>query len=400
MRKTIFQRISSGLLALLMLSTLAVSPALAADSKSEPAAVHTQAAAGEKTREEMIANTSAVLLQNGKTRTKPFKQNANSVDVQVKLDDSVESCYMTVYAYIGTAGFDPDNSTSSFVLWKGQVKTGTITCPFNADVALKVGYKIIACVNTPAGKDAEGSTNYAYVKSQALEVVDENGQGFQPYMYPNITIDEETLEPGATTLHISMTGDQRIFDAAAAEKIDINYTIGMYPAGDEFQIEDGSTITLVQLGKTTESITHQEVTLSQPLKAGWRVRAVAYWDGCPDLFIARSNDYQLGQADDSVLVSGTAEENIPTAAVQGTPKAGDISVTVTLGGKIPSGSVLILRSYDAGETKFETSGGTWVATQASAEAKTYVLSSAEAAMTAGRKLVALVLSSGTVIAQS
>ena len=45
MRKTIFQRISSGLLALLMLSTLAVSPALAADSKSEPAAVHTQAAA-------------------------------------------------------------------------------------------------------------------------------------------------------------------------------------------------------------------------------------------------------------------------------------------------------------------------------------------------------------------
>ena len=400
MRKTIFQRISSGLLALLMLSTLAVSPALAADSKSEPAAVHTQAAAGEKTREEMIANTSAVLLQNGKTRTKPFKQNANSVDVQVKLDDSVESCYMTVYAYIGTAGFDPDNSTSSFVLWKGQVKTGTITCPFNADVALKVGYKIIACVNTPAGKDAEGSTNYAYVKSQALEVVDENGQGFQPYTYPNITIDEETLEPGATTLHISMTGDQRIFDAAAAGKIDINYTIGMYPADDEFQIEDGSTITLVQLGKTTESITHQEVTLSQPLKAGWRVRAVAYWDGCPDLFIARSNDYQLGQADDSVLVSGTAEENIPTAAVQGTPKAGDISVTVTLGGKIPSGSVLILRSYDAGETKFETSGGTWVATQASAEAKTYVLSSAEAAMTAGRKLVALVLSSGTVIAQS
>ena len=400
MRKTIFQRIGSGLLSLLMLSTLAVSPALAADSKSEPAAVHTQAAAGEKTREEMIANTSAVLLQNGKTRTEPFKQNANSVDVQVKLDDSVESCYMTVYAYIGTAGFDPDNSTSSFVLWKGQVKTGTITCPFNADVALKVGYKIIACVNTPAGKDAEGSTNYAYVKSQALEVVDENGQGFQPYTYPDITIDEETLEPGATTLHISMTGDQRIFDAAAAGKIDINYTIGMYPAGDEFQIEDGSTITLVQLGKTTESITHQEVTLSQPLKAGWRVRAVAYWDGRPELFIAGSNDYQLGQADDSVLVSGTAEENIPTAAIQGTPKAGDTSVTVTLGGKIPSGSVLILRSYDADATTFETSGGAWAATQVNAEAKAYVLSTKEDAMVAGRKLVALVLNNGTVMAQS
>ena len=500
MQKTLFRRIGSGLLSLLMMSTLAISPTLAADSRSESAAVSTQAASdftitpvgtvtadstqvtlridcadtevstvnvfllpvntygydednpiakkwraaigdvtldipagklttgsrfcvkltytkdddvqevfsdyftvaasGEKTRAEIIDNTSAVLLQNGKTRTEPFKQNANSVDVQVKLDDSVESCYMTVYAYIGTAGFDPDNSTSSFVLWKGQVKTGTITCPFNADVTLKVGYKIIACVNTPAGKDAEGSTNYAYVKSQALEVVDENGQGFQPYTYPDITIDEDTLEPGATTLHISMTGDQRIFDAAEARKIDINYTIGMYPADDEFQIEDGTTIPLVLLGKTTKPITHQEVTLPQSLKAGWRVRAVAYWDGCPELFIARSNDYQLGQADDSVLVSGTAEENIPTAAIQGTPKAGDTSVTVTLGGKIPSGSVLILRSYDADATKFETFGGVRAATQANAEAKTYVLSPAEAAMTAGRKLVALVLSSGTVIAQS
>ena len=500
MQKTLFRRIGSGLLSLLMMSTLAISPTLAADSRSESAAVSTQAAgdftitpvgtvtadstqvtlridcadtevstvnvfllpvntygynednpiakkwcaaigdvtldvsagkltagsqfcvkliytkdndvrevfseyftvaaSGEKTREEMIANTSAVLLQDGAARTKPFKQDAASVDVQVKLDDSVESCYMTVYAYIGTAGFDPDNSTSSFVLWKGQVKTGTVTCPFNTDVALKVGYKIIACVNTPAGKDAEGSTNYAYVKSQALEVVDENGQGFRPYTYPDITIDEKTLEPGATTLHISMTGDQRIFDAAVAKKIDINYTIGMYPAGDEFQIEDGTTIPLVLLGKTTGSITHQEVTLTQPLKAGWRVRAVAYWDGCPELFIARSNDYQLGQADDSVLVSGTAEENIPTAAIQGTPKAGDTSVTVTLGGKIPSGSVLILCSYDADATKFETSGGTWVATQTGAEAKTYVLSPAKAAMVAGQKLVALVLSSGTVIAQS
>lgn len=229
MRKTIFQRIGSGLLSLLMMSTLAISPALAADSRPEPSAAGTQAAsdftitpvgtvtadstqvtlhidcadpevstvnvfllpvnthgydednpiakkwsaaigdvtldvpagkltagsrfcvkltytkdddvrevfsdyftvaaAGEKTRAEIIANTSAVLLQDGKARTEPFKQNANSVDVQVKLDNSVESCYMTVYAYIGTAGFDPDNSTSSFVLWKGQVTTGTVKCP-------------------------------------------------------------------------------------------------------------------------------------------------------------------------------------------------------------------------------------------------------------------------------
>ena len=495
MQKTLFRRIGSGLLSLLMMSTLAISPTLAADSRSESAAVSTQAASdftitpvgtvtadstqvtlridcadtevstvnvfllpvntygydednpiakkwsaaigdvtldvsagkltagsqfcvkliytkdndvrevfseyftvaasGEKTRAEIIANTSAVLLQDGETRTEPFKEDAASVDAQVKLDDSVESCYMTVYAYIGTAGFDPDNSTSSFVLWKGQVKTGTVTCPFNTDVALKVGYKIIACVNTPAGKDAEGSTNYAYVKSQALEVVDENGQGFRPYTYPDITIDEKTLEPGATTLHISMTGDQRIFDAAVAKKIDINYTIGMYPAGDEFQIEDGSTITLVQLGKTTGSITHQEVTLTQPLKAGWRVRAVAYWDGCPELFIARSNDYQLGQADDSVLVSGTAEENIPTAAIQGTPKAGDTSVTVQLGGKIPENTYIVLKKYDAGTADADCvlSGGTFLANRSASVAGEQTLTFSDA-LTAGEKLAAFLTNNG------
>ena len=44
MRKTMFKRISSGLLSLLMLSSLAASPVLAADSRPEPAAVSTRAA--------------------------------------------------------------------------------------------------------------------------------------------------------------------------------------------------------------------------------------------------------------------------------------------------------------------------------------------------------------------
>lgn len=387
------KRTISLLLAIMMLFSLLPTSAFAAGSDESSRST-------EKTREEVIKNTSVQLMKDGAVRTETFRQTETSVDVEVQLDETVQQCYMTVYAYIGTARFDPDNSTSSFVLWKGQVSSGTIICPFNTKVALKVGYKIIACVNTPAGKDAEGNQNYAYVNSQAVEVVDENGQAFQPYVYPDITIDEKTLEPGATTLHISMTGDERIFAAAQAGKIDINYTIGMYPAEDSFEIEDGSTIALVQLGKTTEALHNYEVNLSQPLKAGWRVRAVAYWDGCTDLFIAGSNDYQLGQADDSVLVSGTAEEDIPTAAIQGTPKAGDTSVTVTLGGKIPSGSVLILRSYDADATTFETSGGAWTATQANAEAKAYVLSTKEDAMVAGQKLVALVLSNGTVIAQS
>ena len=687
MQKTLFRRIGSGLLSLLMMSTLAISPTLAADSRSESAAVSTQAASdftitpvstvtadstqvtlridcadtevstvnvfllpvntygynednhiakklraavgdvtldipagklttgsrfcvkltytkdddvqevfsdyftvaasGEKTRAEIIANTSAVLLQDGAARTEPFKQNANSVDVQVKLDDSVESCYMTVYAYIGTAGFDPDNSTSSFVLWKGQVATGTVTCSFNTNVALKVGYKIIACVNTPAGKDAEGSTNYAYVKSQALEVVDENGKGFQPYTYPNITIDEETLEPGATTLHISMTGDQRIFNAAAAGKIDIigkqsyqysdavtvtassgektpeeilknttatlmkngavrtenfkqseksvdvkvtldsslnqcymtifayssnttfdpdssynkrlwtgcvkngqtvicefNQELPLYynviaclnvPVGEDFYrpsnsqalevvdasgegfrdytypdasivettLDPGATKLHINLtgderlfqaakeGKTsltvavgqypndgttfdfegekqsslasnlifTEPQKNYEVTLSQPLKAGWRVRAVVYWQQNESIFLPKGNDYEamFQRPDDSVLVSGTPEEDIPAVSIQGTPKAWDTSVTVTLGGKIPDGTYIVLKKYGAGTADADCvlRGGTFLANRSASAAGEQTLTFSDSdALTAGEKLAAFLTNNG------
>lgn len=387
------KRTISLLLAIMMLFSLLPTSAFAAGSDESSGST-------DKTREEVIENTSVQLMKDGAVRTETFRQTETSVDVKVQLDETVQQCYMTVYAYIGTARFDPDNSASSFVLWKGQVSSGTITCPFNTEVALKVGYKIIACVNTPAGKDAEGSQNYAYVNSQAVEVVDENGQAFQPYVYPDITIDEKTLEPGATTLHISMTGDERIFAAAQAGKIDINYTIGMYPAEDSFEIEDGSTIALVQLGETTEALHHYEVNLSQPLKAGWRVRAVAYWDNCPDLFIARGNDYQSGQTDDSVLVSGMAEEDVPTVTIGGTVAADAKSISVTLGGKIPTGSVLILRSFEADTTEYTTAGGSWVATQANAESKTYALAPAETAIASGRKLVAFILNSGGIIAQS
>lgn len=387
------KRTISLLLAIMMLFSLLPTSAFAAGSDESSGST-------EKTREEVIKNTSVQLMKDGAVRTDTFQQTETSVDVKVQLDETVQQCYMTVYAYIGTARFDPDNSASSFVLWKGQVSSGTITCPFNTEVALKVGYKIIACVNTPAGKDAEGSQNYAYVNSQAVEVVDENGQAFQPYVYPDITIDEKTLEPGATTLHISMTGDERIFAAAQAGKIDINYTIGMYPAEDSFEIEDGSTIALVQLGETTEALHHYEVNLSQPLKAGWRVRAVAYWDNCPDLFIARGNDYQSGQTDDSVLVSGMAKEDVPTVTIGGTVAADAKSISVTLGGKIPTGSVLILRSFEADTTEYTTAGGSWVATQANAESKTYALAPAETAIASGRKLVAFILNSGEIIAQS
>ena len=32
------------------------------------------------------------------------------------------------------------------------------------------------------------------------------------YIYPDVTIDETTLEAGETSLHISLTGDERSFE--------------------------------------------------------------------------------------------------------------------------------------------------------------------------------------------
>lgn len=59
--------------------------------ESEYAVVADGQSADDKTREEIIANTSAVLMKDGAARTESFRENDTSVDVQVKLDDTVES---------------------------------------------------------------------------------------------------------------------------------------------------------------------------------------------------------------------------------------------------------------------------------------------------------------------
>ena len=273
--------------------------------------------AGDKTREGIVANTSAVLMQNGAAR------------------------------------FDPDNSRSSFVLWKGMVASGLVTCPFNQDVALKVGYRIVVCVNTPAGKDAEGSTNYAYVNAQAIEVVDENDQGFRPYTDPDITIDEENLEPGATIL-------------------------------------------LVQLGETPTALDHYEVTFTEPLRAGWWVCAVVYWRQNSSIFLTKGNDYEdmFHRPDDSALVSGTPEEDLPVVSIAGQPEVDDTKVTVTLGGVISAGAMILLKRYQADTTEFTTQTGTFVASHGAEGTGNQVLE------VSGEKLVAFLLNSGNLLAQS
>ena len=397
MRKTIFQRIGSGLLSLLMLSTLAVSPALAADSKSEPAAVHTQAAAGEKTPEDILKNTTATLMKNGAVRRENFKQSEKSVDVKVTLDSSLNQCYMTIFAYSSNTTFDPDSSYNKR-LWTGSVKNGqTVTCEFNQELPLY--YNVIACLNVPVGVDFYRPSN-----SQALEVTDDSGEGFRDYTYPDASIVETTLEPGANKLHIRLTGDERLFQAAKEGKTSITVAVAQYPNdGTTFDFEGEKQISLASNLIFTEPQKNYEVTLSQPLKAGWRVRAVVYWQQNENIFLPKGNDYEamFQRLDDSVLVSGTPEEDVPAVSIQGTPKAGNTSVTVQLGGKIPEGTRVLLKKYDAStaDANCVLSGGTFLANRSASAAGEQTLTFSDA-LSAGDKLVAFLTGSSGQLAKS
>lgn len=351
---------------------------------------------GSKTEAEILNNCSVELLQDGKTRTEKFRDTETSTQVKVKLDDSVAECYMKIYAYPSNAGFDSDGTVNK-TLYVKKVKDGeTVNCQFNQ--TLVKGYKIIACLIVPVGED-----NYKPVNSQTLEIVDENGEGFQDYDYPDISIDETELTEGATTLHVSMTGDERLFQAAKDGKTEINWSIGQYPDGEDFDFEGENQIALVTYRSTTEAFQHMEVELSQPLKAGYRVRAVVYWDQNEDIFLPKGNDYekQFGLKDDSVLVKADPAKSEPAAVVSEPLLSSADSIDVTLGGTLPDGSIVLLKSYDSSENSFATDKGTPLGVISSVTTGKNTLSLASGTeLTAGQKVVAFLLNKGELVTQS
>lgn len=90
-----------------------------------------------------------------------------------------------------------------------------------------IHYKIIACLNVSIGDD-----NYRSVVSPAFEVLDENGNGAPVYDWPHINIDEAALKAGAISLHMTLTGDERIF---SNDRVTIHYCLYQYPA-DEIKV--------------------------------------------------------------------------------------------------------------------------------------------------------------------
>ncbi|WP_369281975.1 DUF3783 domain-containing protein [Oscillibacter sp. GMB15532] len=347
----------------------------------------------------ILANCRVSLQKDGSERTEPFREDETSVDVNVLLDETVQQCALTIYAYAGNTTFSPDAPYNKS-LWSGMVKDGDeVTCDFNVNnLPLTVGYKIIACLNVPVGED-----NYRPINSQVLQVVDGSGKGFEDYTYPDVTIDETELYAGATSLHISLTGDERLFQAVRDGKTSITCAVAQYPAGDTFDFESGEQISLKNNLQTTEAFNGKEIQLNEPLREGYRVRAVVYWAQNQELFLPKGNDYEaaFNRPDDSVLVSAAPDQDTLTVAVSGPVESDAESVSVTVGGAVPGGSILLLKSYPASVTEFASDSGDAYGTKVSpVTGANTIIPNTGVSLTAGKQLVAFILNGGAAAAQS
>lgn len=338
--------------------------------------------------QEILSGCSVELIKDGN-----FTVNDTSAGIKVKLHSSVPSCYLTVYAYASTTSFDPDSS-GNIRLWSGRVTDGyenTVTF----QNALKFGYKVIACLNVPVGEDF-----YRPVNSRPIDIVDESGETFKDYVYPDVTIDETELIEGATSLHISLTGDERLFEAAKNDQISITCAVGQYPADESFDFEGENQISLASNIKATEAFSGKEIQLAEPLKAGYRVRAVVYWTQNTSIFLPKGNDYEASfhRPDDSVLITPKAQTGTPAATIEPI-KAGDTTFTINVTGSIPSGSILLVKKYDADTTVFTTTTGTPLGVVSSISAQSYAFTPTRP-VSAGEKVVAFVMNAGEVLGQS
>lgn len=339
----------------------------------------------------ILDNCSAEIVMNDKTN---FLVSDTSAVVNVKLDESLTNgVFMTVFAYPGNTSFDPD-SIANKRLYTEQVHNGdTVTCNFaEAQLPLKAGYKIIACLNVPIGDD-----NYRSVVSQAYEILDENGNGAPIYDWPHININESNLKAGATSLHLTLTGDERLF---SNDKISINYCLYQYPADQKFDLEGEYMIPLASVKTATAAFNSEKITFTEPLIEGYRVRAIVYWSQDIESFVPKGNDYEQAETDNSVVVSPASSVSVSFNADK--ILSSDTSVSVNVAGDVPEGSLLLLHSFTGDTYTWLADGNLFVAnkTNLTAGNNQNISVANPDNLVAGRKLIALVLSNGSIIAQS
>ena len=274
-------------------------------------------------------------------------EDATSLTANVKLHSSVESCYMIVAVYPANTVFDPD-STATKQLYSVRVENGkSYTCNFAESLLpLKVGQKVCAYLNVPVA-ETKNDVFYKQKQSRELTVVDKNGEGFRDYTWPEVSIADTDLKAGDTKLHINFSADERLLAYAKDENVDFNMTVSIqqYPQDKTFDFEGKYMRSLTVPLQFTENLTNYEIKLEEPLRAGYRVRAVVYWNQVTALYIPKGNDYEAESIpDDSVLIP--AAPVAPTVKINADKiKAGASAVSVVVAGDVKEGSNLIIRQY-------------------------------------------------------
>lgn len=324
-----------------------------------------------------------------------FTAEDSQAHVSVRLSDQVARCNLTLFAYAANTSFDPDSS-QNIRLWSGSVSNGwEDDIEFAASaLPLKPGYNVIACLNVPITEDY-----YRACNSAPVSVVDEEGESFVDYEYPDAFITDEELEAGATSLHVSMTGDERLFQAANEGKISLTLSVAQYPDGANFDFENTEQIPLCSPLNVTEALDNQEIQLNEPLRAGYRVRAVVYWSQNPDIFLVKGNDYEsvFHRPDDSIVVN---EDKTPRVSIAEQLTTNSKIVPIELSGQIPNGAMVLVKKFAAGET-IATDKGTPVGMSFNVSNQTTAVNLNDGvALEEGDMIVAFVLSSGNALAQS
>lgn len=296
------------------------------------------------TQAEILAGCEVTIddFANGK-----ITEDATSLTANVNLHSSVKSCYMIVAVYPANTVFDPD-STATKQLYSVRVENGkSYTCNFAESLLpLKVGQKVCAYLNVPVA-ETENDVFYKQKQSRELTVVDKNGEGFRDYTWPEVSIADKDLKAGDTKLHINFSADERLLAYAKDENVDFNMTVSIqqYPQDKTFDFEGNYMRRLTIPLQFTENLTNYEIKLAEPLLAGYRVRAVVYWNQNTALYIPKGNDYEAaGIPDDSVLIP--AVPVAPTVKINADKiKAGASAVSVVVAGDVEEGSNLIIRQY-------------------------------------------------------
>lgn len=368
----------------------------------------TVTASGTSSGEETTKPTQAEILAGCEVTINDFAdgkitEDATSLTANVKLHSSVKSCYMIVAVYPANTVFDPD-STATKQLYSARVENGkSYTCNFAGSLLpLKVGQKVCAYLNVPVA-ETENDVFYKQKQSRELTVVDETGEGFRDYTWPEVSIADKDLKAGDTKLHINFSADERLLAYAKDENVDFNMTVSIqqYPQDKTFDFEGNYMRRLTIPLQFTENLTNYEINLEEPLLAGYRVRAVVYWNQNTALYIPKGNDYEAESIpDDSVLIP--AVPVVPTVKINADKiKAGASAVSVAVAGDVEKGSNLIIRQYASADA-VQGADGEFFGNKSVSEAGTVSVekNSYGKELAAGKYVAAVLMKGGTVVAYS